>query len=89
MSGTATRQTTGKPEIRASYECDEGTRRLVAQRIDGRVALIDVPVGDVGRVYLVERHVTCMAELEGLEADYLALAAELGRPPLRGDWILG
>jgi hypothetical protein len=53
------------------------------------VALIDVPVGDVGRVYLVERHVTCMAELEGLEADYLALATELGRPPLQGDWILG
>jgi hypothetical protein len=88
MSATA-RQASGKPEVRASYECDEGTRRLVAQRIEGRVALIDIPVGDVGRVYLVERDVTCMAELEGLEADYLALATELGRPPLRGDWILG
>jgi hypothetical protein len=28
MSPTATRQTTGEPEIRASYESDEGTRRL-------------------------------------------------------------
>jgi hypothetical protein len=29
-----------------------------------------------------------MAELDGLVADYLTLAAQLDRPPLRSDWIL-
>jgi hypothetical protein len=28
------------------------------------------------------------ADLKGLEVDYLALAARLGRPPLRSDWIV-
>jgi hypothetical protein len=88
MAATPTSRTTGEPEVRATYECDEGTRQLVGQRINGRVALSDVPVS-VGKVYLVERHVTSMAELEAIEADYLALAATLGRPPLRSDWILG
>jgi hypothetical protein len=36
----------------------------------------------------VERHLRGKRELDGLVADYLALAAQLGRPPLRGDWIL-
>ena len=78
----------GKPTVVASYDCDEGTRQLVGQRIDGRVALSDVPPGDVGKVYLVERHLPSKAELDGLVADYLALAAQLGRAPLRSDWIL-
>jgi hypothetical protein len=36
---------------------------------------------------LVERHVPSQAELDGLVADYLAVAAELGSPPERHDWI--
>ena len=52
------------------------------------VALSDIPAGDAGKVYLVERHVASTAELDGLVADYLALASELQRPPLREDWIL-
>ena len=78
----------GEPTVLASYECDEGTRQLVGQRINSRVALSDVPTGDEGRVYLIERHLPCMAELDGLVADYLALATQLDRPPLRRDWIL-
>jgi hypothetical protein len=89
MAAAPTRPATGEPEVRATYECDEGTRQLVGQRISGRVALSDVPVSDVGKVYFVERRVASMAELEAIEADYLALAAALGRPPLRSDWILG
>jgi hypothetical protein len=89
MAATSTTPTTSKPEVRATYECDEGTRQLVGQRINGRVALSDVPVSDVGKVYLLERHGTSMAELEAIEADYLALAATLRRPPLRSEWILG
>jgi hypothetical protein len=79
---------TGRPKILATYECDEGARQLVAQRINGRVALSDVPVGDQGRVYLVERHLACMGELEGLAAAYAEHGEQLGRPPLRADWIL-
>lgn len=73
--------TAGQAQVLATYHCDEGTRRLVGQRINGSVALTDVPAGDSGRVYLVERHVPCLTELEALLADYLALAAQLGRPP--------
>jgi hypothetical protein len=88
MSAPAATQVTGRPKILATYESDDGTRQLVGQRINGRVALSDVPAGDAGKVYLVERHLPSKAELDGLVADYLALAARLGRPPLRGDWIL-
>ena len=86
---TATRRpASGEPTVLATYECDEGTRQLVGQRIDGRVALSDVPASGQGRVYLIERHLPSMAELDGLVADYLAMAAQLDRPPLRGGWLL-
>jgi hypothetical protein len=88
MAATASKPATGQPQILATYECDEGTRQLIGQRINGTVALSDVPAGDCGKVYLVERHLPCVAELDGLVADYLILAAQLGRPPLRSDWIL-
>lgn len=87
MSATATNTATGQPQILATYECDEGTRQRVGQRLNGRVALSDVPAGDDGKVYLVERHLPCKAELDGLVADYLALATELGRAPMQRDWI--
>jgi hypothetical protein len=77
----------GKPTVVASYDCDEGTRHLVGQRIDGRVALSDVPASDQGRVYLIERHLPSLAELDGLVADYLALATQLDRPPPRSGWL--
>jgi hypothetical protein len=88
MPTTASMPARGRPKILATYQCDEGIRRLVGQRIDGRVALSDIPAGDHGKVYLVERHVPSQRELDGLVADYIALAAQLGRPPLRGDWVL-
>jgi hypothetical protein len=88
MTATAGKPATGQPQILDTYQCDEGTRQLVAQRVNGRVALSDVPAGDLGKVYLVERHLPSKAELDGLVADYLTLAAQLDRPPLRGDWIL-
>jgi hypothetical protein len=86
MSATAS-QATGEPNVLASYESQEGTRRLVGQRVNGRVAVSDNPAGDHGQVYLVERLVRSMGELDGLVGDYLALAAELGRPPMQRDWI--
>ena len=65
----------------ARYQLPEGTRAVVAQRIDGRVALTDVPVGDnVGRVYLIERHVHSQAELAGLVAAYVEHSQQAGCP---------
>jgi hypothetical protein len=87
MTATST-PASGEPTVVATYECDEGTRQLVGQRIDGRVALSDVPTGDQGKVYLIERHLPSMAELDGLVADDLAMATELDRPPLRSGWLL-
>ena len=86
-AASTTKPATGQPRILASYESDDGPRQLVGQRIDGKVALSDIPAGDEGRVYLVERHLACQAELDGLVADYLALAAQLGRAPMKHDWI--
>ncbi len=37
------------------YRIPTGQRALQAQRIDGRVAVMDVPVDHEDRVYLVER----------------------------------
>ncbi|HEY1357065.1 MAG TPA: hypothetical protein VGF21_02055 [Thermoleophilaceae bacterium] len=80
---------TGKQVVLASYDINGGRRQLVGERIQGRVALSDIPEGDTGRVYLVERHVCSKAELEALVTDYLDLALRLGRPPLERDWIYG
>ena len=83
---TAPQKPAGEPQVLATYDSDEGTRQLVAQRIKGFVALSDVPTDD-GRVYLVERHVGALAELNALVEDYLAKAAECGRCPLApGGW---
>ena len=71
-----------------TYECEEGTRQLVAQRINGKVALSDIPAGDDGKVYVVERHIPCPDELNGIANDYCDLAKTLGRPPMERDWIL-
>jgi hypothetical protein len=73
--------------VLANYPSARGGRRLVAQRVDGKVAVSDVPAIGDGRVYLVERHVSSIAELDGLVSDYCRLAAELDRPPMAADWI--
>ena len=79
--------TAGERKVLARYEADEGERQLVAQRINGHVALTDVPRGEQGRVHLIERHVGALAELDALVADYLLKAAECGRCPMaRGAW---
>jgi len=83
----AAKPLTGEPQILASYECDEGTRQLVGQRIKGAVALSDIPSRDEGKVYLVERRVACLDELNAIVADYCQLGQRLGRPPMQRDWI--
>jgi hypothetical protein len=64
------------------YTTAAGARALVAQTIDGRTALTDVPLGDRGRVYLVERDIPDAGELRGIAAEYATRSQELGRPAI-------
>ena len=64
----------------ARYQLPEGTRAVVAQRIDGRVAISDVPVDHADRVYLIERHIHSQAELAGLVAAYVEHSQQAGCP---------
>jgi len=66
----------------ARYRTPAGERALHAQRIDGRVAVMDVPVDHDARVYLVERHVCSQAELEGLADEYTRHSQEAGVPAI-------
>src|SRR3954447_24007029 len=70
----------GKQRELARYQLPEGTRAVVAQRIDGRVAISDVPVDHADRVYLIERDVTTQAELSGLVAAYVEHSQKAGCP---------
>jgi hypothetical protein len=62
------------------YRIPAGQRALNAQRIDGRVAVIDVPVDHDDRVYLVERHITSERELHGLASEYAQRSETCGIP---------
>lgn len=66
----------------ARYHIPAGQRALHAQRIDGRVAVTDVPVDHDDRVYLVERHIHSRAELDGLTAEYTQHSQTVGIPAI-------
>ena len=73
--------TAGAQRELARYELPDGTTRaLFAQRINGRVAISDVPTSDTGRVYLVERHVDSQAAMDGLVAAYVEDSTRRGEP---------
>ena len=74
--------TAGRTVELTRYRIPAGERALNAQRIDGRVAVIDVPVDHDDRVYLVERHVESQAELEGLAAEYAQRSETCGIPAI-------
>ncbi len=78
MSHTATNPTTGTPKLLAEYDCDEGARQLIEQRIDGKIRITDRRRG--GRSYLVDEGFSSNAELEALVADYLARPASSDTP---------
>ncbi len=67
----------------ARYQLPTGPRVLYAQRVNGHVAIADVPAQDHGRVYLVERHIESQAAMAGLVADYLAETRRRGEPAAR------
>jgi hypothetical protein len=63
------------------YELPDGDERvLYGQRINGQVAVSDVPARDAGRVFLVERHVESQAALEGLVEAYIWDSIARGEP---------
>jgi len=64
------------------YRIPAGQRALNAQRVDGRVAVMDVPVDYDDRVYLIERHVQSVAELDGIAAEYAQHSQDLGQPAI-------
>ena len=72
----------GQRVEQARYRIPDGTRALYAQRIAGRVAVVDVPIDFPGRVYLVERHVDSLGELQSLVAAYVEHSTQAGCPAL-------
>ncbi|MGH2871461.1 MAG: hypothetical protein ACRDL5_03255 [Solirubrobacteraceae bacterium] len=68
----------------ARYALAEGERVLVGRRVRGVAIVVDAPVGEDGRVYLVERNVQIdgYAALRALVADYVTTATSLGRTPM-------
>lgn len=64
------------------YRIPAGERAVRAQRIDGRVAVTDVPVDYPDRVYLVERHVHSYAELQSLADEYAHDSQSRGHPAI-------
>jgi hypothetical protein len=64
----------------ARYQLRTGERVLYGQRINGAVAVVDVPASDQGRVYLIERHREGKAALDALVADYLTTSRRRGAP---------
>jgi hypothetical protein len=59
--------TAGTAHQLGRYELPDGTARvLIAERINGRVALSDLPTSDEGRVFRVERHIESTAAMQGL-----------------------
>ena len=72
----------GKTVELTRYRIPNGQRALQAQRIDGRVAVTDVPVDHDDRVYLVERHIESQAELHALAAEYAQRSETCGLPAI-------
>ena len=72
----------GKTVELTRYRIPNGQRALQAQRIDGRVAVMDVPVDHDDRVYLVERHIQTQAELQGLAGEYAQRSETCGLPAI-------
>lgn len=75
-----------EPMELARYKIPAGERKLVGRRVAGEAILIDMPAGDDGRVYLVERHldVDGYSALLALVADYVAMSQAIQSIPAAG-----
>jgi hypothetical protein len=75
--------TAGTQHELARYQLPDGTQRaLIAQRINGRVAITDTPTTDSGRVYLVERHIESQDAMRALAAEYVEQSLQRGEPAI-------
>ena len=73
--------TAGSRHQLARYQLPDGTTRaLWAQRINGHVAISDLPTDDTGRVYLVERAIESQAAMHGLVQAYVEDSRRRGEP---------
>lgn len=70
----------GERRLHAQYEITSGRRGLYAQRVNGHVTLTDAPLDGEGRVYLIERHVPCLVELDGLCRAYIEHSTAADQP---------
>ncbi len=78
---------TNPPVELARYLAAGSERVLRGQRVDGLVRVTDIPATGRGRRYLVERELTCHAELQALVADYLDQAARWDAIPVLPAWL--
>lgn len=79
--------TTTAAHVVARYTTTSAERMLIAQPTDaGRLRVEDHPASGEGPVLEVEPALEAGAPLEALVCDYLALAARLDQPPMRG-WL--
>ena len=79
----ATGRNAGERVMLGRYRTADGERIVVGQRVCGVVRISDVPARGRGRRYLVERELTCKAELDALVADYLGHALVHADCPMR------
>jgi hypothetical protein len=70
------------------YTSRAGERLVCGQRVLCGARLVDVPADEQGRRYVIERELTCMAELEAIVADYLQQAAIWDAIPAAGPCAL-
>lgn len=70
-----------------TYATVHGRRELVAVRVDGEITVIDLAAEDLGGgerdQRVVEEGLVEIGELRALAVDYLARAAQFGRPLAR------
>jgi hypothetical protein len=86
MTTTLTPTNTGPRVTLATYTTETGEERtLIGQRIDGIPRVTDEPADEAqGETYIVEPQIEeSKSELDGIIADYIERARELGRPPLQ------
>lgn len=71
----------------ARYTISAGERIVYGQRVLGIVRLTDVPADGDGRHYLIERGLTCMAELRAVVEDYVGQSEHWDSVPAEPRWI--
>jgi hypothetical protein len=80
-AATVSAGTNPPKELGRHTTSEDGERIIRGQRIKGVVRLTDIPARGRGRRFVIERGLTCMAELEAIVADYLVQAADLDAIP--------